>query len=295
MKTEISNAPATHEKTVIKRIIVPTDFSEYSDCAVKIAGIIAQKTGAEVHLVHIIYSPANWVGIPLQEEFLYKETKSLRGKVLAMLDDYSRLEDLKDIKTVDSHIYVNEDKKDILTHADNLNADLIVLGAHGNNKMGELLAGSITRKIVRLAKCPVITAPGKLTKFDLKNIVITSDFSDKSLKSYHSILEIASLFESQVSLVWVDTNLSEDEDDPEMYVENIKEAIQHYYKGISRLDVLQNDKIEETILQYAKDNNADLIAMATHGRKGLSRLIMGSLSENLVNRSPIPVMVTHLS
>jgi nucleotide-binding universal stress UspA family protein len=62
-------------------------------------------------------------------------------------------------------------------------------------------------------------------------------------------------------------------------------------KGLDVEPVLMNGRVVESILDYVKDNGVDLIAMSTHGRSGISRLVLGSVADKIVRRSPIPVLL----
>lgn len=138
----------------IKRILVPTDFSEQGHAALEYAVALADRFCAAVDLLHVVepVPPGALMGrIPLED--LKADMNSSAQEQLAELhsawDDYAfpvrRL-------VVDGHPFVQ-----IIQHARDINADLIVMGTHGRGAIAHMLLGSVAEKVVRKAACPVLT------------------------------------------------------------------------------------------------------------------------------------------
>jgi nucleotide-binding universal stress UspA family protein len=143
----------------IRKILVPTDFSAHADEAFRVAHRLARGLGAEVVVFHVARPPA---------------VVSEGGKLLAHPTEsepvnlWSRFRDLEpsDPAVRIEHQVIVADKPDashVLEMLDRMGCDLIVMGTHGRSWLKNLLFGSVTAEVVRLARCPVMvvkaTAP----------------------------------------------------------------------------------------------------------------------------------------
>jgi universal stress protein A len=137
----------------IKRILVPTDFSEPADAALTYALGLASKLGAEVSLVHVFDDPSGiHVGeyVPMPAE--------MRGDILAHLR--RRLADVvakHGHSELSSKVLIGPTARSIVEDARDSQADLIVMGTHGRHGMAHLLVGSVAERVVRTSTCPVLT------------------------------------------------------------------------------------------------------------------------------------------
>lgn len=138
----------------LKRILVPTDFSEYSDKAVLYGCELAAKFGAELHVLHsvelvpITYGEGAYFTPETQSEL----TKDAAFR-LGQIPDAEWREKLTVVHTTtEGHPFVQ-----IVRYAKDNDIDLIVLGTHGRGAIAHMLLGSVAEKVVRKAPCPVLT------------------------------------------------------------------------------------------------------------------------------------------
>lgn len=144
--------------TSIKRILVPTDFSEPADEALEYAFGLAEALGATVSLIHVFDDPF--------ERTLYSEQyvpmpAELRDDILA--DIRRRLTERvtrSGRSDVTSEILTGPTSQAIVDSAHELKADLIVMGTHGRHGVAHFLLGSVAERVVRSATCPVMTVRG---------------------------------------------------------------------------------------------------------------------------------------
>lgn len=141
----------------LKRILVPTDFSEYSAIALRYAAAFADKFTAEIYLLHVFQDlavsgpEAVAVGPPIVapiEQFLDSARKSLDR----LIQD-ARLEHL----AIHAEVRPGTPFDEILALAQEKDIDLIVMGTHGRGWLAHVLLGSVTEKVVRKSPCPVLT------------------------------------------------------------------------------------------------------------------------------------------
>lgn len=169
------------------------------------------------------------------------------------------------------------------------NVDLVVMGTAGHTKMEEMIIGTNTEKVVRHAKCPVLTVQKKPAKTEFKNIVYATALSKEEEPFAAVVKRMQGLYEdSVVHLVRINT--------PGNFQRDV--VVKKYMQDFAKKQMLKKYTInifndlseEEGIIYYADSINADLIAMATHGRTGFAHVLAGSIAEDVVSHSKRPVL-----
>ena len=140
----------------IRRILFPTDFSEYAEDAWSYGLNFAKEFRAEVHLLHIVTPPPRLTeayAVNFDPEAL---VQALRAEASAALDKLTQ--GAKDLGlTCLTEIRVGVDFREIIDYAQGHEIDLIVMATHGRTGLAHALLGSVTEKVVRKAPCPVLT------------------------------------------------------------------------------------------------------------------------------------------
>jgi nucleotide-binding universal stress UspA family protein len=270
----------------MKKILVPTDFSDYAKYALKVAAQIARKNNGEIFLLHMLELPheagdAIGSGHELPEIMLFKNAAINR------LEDLMEDDCLKDIK-VSEIIQFELAFNGIMNISKKNDVDLIVMGSHGASGFKEMFIGSNAEKAVRFSEIPVLVVKRDEGEFDINKFVFASDFSDEIKAPFKKVVEFANKLEAELHLVMINTPSSfKPTHIANEIMNNFLEefSINKYSKHI------YNDvNIENGILNFANHINADLIGMSTHGRKGLAHFFNGSISEDLVNHAVRPVV-----
>jgi nucleotide-binding universal stress UspA family protein len=281
----------------MKRILVPTDFSKQAEYAIDLACQIAQKTGGEVVAIHVLdhtglfdFSAGsstypmmgNPAGLELDQQFLESLYANAEGKCNKFLKAFENggFEIKKKIKIGSAFHYITEEINEQQT-------DLVIMGSKGASGFEEVLIGSNTEKVVRHAKCPVLTVKSKIKIEDVKDIVFATSFKEEDSHMAEEIMRLQEVFNAKLHLVRVNTPNNFETTRKLMERANtfVKEnEINNYTINI------YNDKVEEDgIIFFAQDIDADLIALATHGHTGLIHLLSGSIAEDVVNHAKRPV------
>lgn len=273
----------------MKKIIVPIDFSEHSEYALETAASIAKKFNSEVYVLHmlqlsnaIITASAN----SLNEEAVFY-LKLAEQKMETFLDR-PYLEGVNIIPVV-KHFMVFKEINELVKAQD---ADLIVMGSHGASGAKEVFIGSNAEKVVRHAEIPVLIVKHNPILVEFDTIIFASDFSQDSVESYIKAKSIFNKLDAKVQLVYVNTPNSSFKSSVEIdqlisKFLKIAEGNLDMFKDVA---VVSDYSVEQGILSYANRAGADLIAVATHGRKGLAHFFEGSISEDVTNHSTLPVM-----
>ena len=270
----------------MKKILVPTDFSPLAESALKIASQIAKKHNGEIFLLHLLDLPLDLVekgGVNhnLPESIFFMKLAHQRFEA-AMNKPY--LEGIKVHETVEFSSAFDG----IMEAGKKHNCDLIVMGSHGAEGAKEVFIGSNTEKVVRNSEIPVLVVKHNLEIFKAETFVFATNLSIETAESFKQALGFAHKLNIEIDVVFINTpskfKTSKEIDDR---IKSFKSAVGEGNYHIT----VQNDKnTEDGILNYARKVQADLIGIGTHGRKGLSRLINGSLSEDLVNHAKRPVV-----
>lgn len=278
---------------VMKKIIVPIDFSKHSENALKAAALLANKTNASIVALHML----NLQEVNLSESPSYQQEKTVFFLKLAekKIKEFLNKEYLKEVEVVPliKHYKVFSEINAI---AKEINADVIVMGSHGASGLKEFFIGSNTEKVIRFSDIPVLVLKNNLTDVNFNDIVFATDFSEKAIPAFKKMLATLAVFNAQKHLLYVNLPNEEFRTTPEM------DELAHNFlmKAEGNIDRLINvnfvcaKTIESGILDFSSAIGADLITTATHGRKGLSHIFSGSISEDLSNHSALPIMTFKL-
>ncbi len=270
----------------MKKILVPTDFSEHAEYALKVAVKIAKKNDSEIILIHMLELPSSGNDLlntanDIPELMLFKNAAVNK---LDTLMNSSILDGVKATRIIQFELAFDG----ILNHVKTDNVDLIVMGSHGAKGSQEMFIGSNAEKVVRNSDVPVLVIKREEENFNADNLVFASDFSDEIKKPFANLVAFANKFDSHIHLVNINTpNNFKSTRVAQKIMDNfaadfaINKFTTHIYNDIN---------VEKGILNFAKDINADVIGMSTHGRKGLAHFFNGSISEDLVNHAKRPVI-----
>ncbi len=270
----------------MKKILIPTDFSEHAEYALKVAAQIAKKHDGEIILLHMLELP-NQTGDAVSSGHALPEIMFFKNAALAKLEslmDSDFLEGLKVSEIVQFELAFDG----ILKLIKKNDIDLIVMGSHGASGFKDMFIGSNAEKVVRHSEVPVLIIKKEIPDFTINKFVFASDFSDEVKVPFAKVVEVANKFEAELNLVMINTPnsfkstlVAQEIMDKFVSQFNIKKVSTHIFNDAN---------VEKGILNFSNYINADLIGMCTHGRKGLSHFFNGSISEDLVNHAVKPVL-----
>lgn len=162
------------------------------------------------------------------------------------------------------------------------------MGSHGVDGLEEIFIGSNTERVVRNATVPVLIIKEEIKDFKVESIVFASNFEEENITAFHKVKSFANLLNAKVDYVYINTpgdNFLSTED----AYSRIAQFISKTNAGIE-VEIYNDYTVEKGVLNYSATTNADLIAMSTHGRKGVSHFFMGSIGEDIANHAIIPVV-----
>ncbi|WP_338763698.1 universal stress protein [Bernardetia sp. ABR2-2B] len=282
-----------------KNILVPIDFSPRSYAALEAAADVATQFDSKITLLHIIDVPETdrpqyQLALDTVGNHENSGKDDIPAILFAMKETKRQLREAREkypkITFIEKVVF-DRVHRQIYTVVEESDVDLIVMGSSGASGLGEVFIGSNTQKVVRNANCPVLVIKDDEGDFNARNIVFASDFSEMGGEAARLFPLFKTLYGSTVHLLNIVTpstfeatpttqkRMREFAKDLKMEKEDFTMNIFNYYTE------------EEGILTFAEENKADMIMLGTHGRKGFSRFMMGSIAENVANHSEIPVFV----
>jgi len=271
--------------SIMKKIIVPCDFSETAVQAFRFAIDIASQSGGEVKLLNVIelsvmYDTTLMPALSFEEAYL-KEAKEAAEKNLEKL----KTKWANDVR-VSWEINYGTTAATINEFAVAQKADLIVMGTKGVSGFKELMVGSNTEKIVRSSNIPVI-AIKKNVKKPIQHIVFPNALTEEQEELAKRVKALQDFFNATLHIVFVNT--------PAQFLSDheTKRRLQAFVKRYMFKNYtinIYNDRDQESgLINFTNDIKGDLVAMGTHGRKGLAHVLSGSIAEDVVNHIACPI------
>lgn len=268
------------------RIIVPTDFSDCSEYALEVAAQLAKKSGgSELHLVHFYDRPIS--GYTLQFQIDNKALRELKDAIEEKMDKLAAKPYLDDVD-VHTHYIPDRDIMELPELDFVQKADLIVMGSSGDGEVLHPFIGSKTQRIVRMTTTPVLVVKNRCEEFEMINVVFASSFHQEVDAAFRKIKKLTDIFDSRVHLLKVITpGQFETTRETHELMDGFANAVglEEYTKR-----VINDDTIEDGVNHYANSIKADLIAIETHGKVGLARIVNGSVVDEVIDEVRIPVL-----
>ena len=294
----------------IRRILFPTDYSAAAEEAFTHAAYLADRYGADLHLLHVTEP----TGDPMEtcfDDFRITPADLAADLHLPLPERNDRLAD-EPVAVISAEEQGPAPAPVILRYAAAHDIDLIVMGTHGRRGLRRMMVGSVAEEVVRLALCPVFTVRSHTTRDDdmdawvIRRVLTPVDLSKRSVFAARHAAALAAVYGADLDLVYVLDTMSV----PTGPYDAIGGVA---YQGLSEqakkgLDALANELEEEVpavrgritshirlghvvseILGLAETRGADLLVLASHGHTGLERLLMGSVSAQLIRSASCPV------
>lgn len=271
----------------MKRILVPIDFSTQADFAVKTAANIARNSGAEIFLLHMLNLPGNEADLNPHSDASSPAKVLYLQKVHEKFKEILKSETLKGLK-VSEEVRFHKTFSGIIDYSHELKTDLIIMGSQGATGLKEMFIGSNTEKVVRNSDIPVLVVKNGVSDFDMNKYVFASDFSEEIKPSFQRFLDFVKKFNGEVHLIFINT--VHNFEPSYITSERMRDFVANFDLPTHSLNIINDTSIEKGILNFSRDIGADVIALNTHQRSGLSSMFNESISEDLVNHALKPVL-----
>ena len=298
--TVTSSIPQERGMADIRRILCPTDFSEFSDIAYRYALSIAQHYGGKLFVEHVVelwqhpeaaFVPAHYY-VEFRSHLLGKGEEELQRFVRNHANNGIRPEPV-----VEQGIAADA----ILALAEAQEVDLIVMGTHGRRGFDRLMIGSVTERVLRKASCPVLAVHKPSRDFlslreqdpiRLNRILFCTDFSENSRKALSHALSLTAEYNAELTLLHVLKDIpGASSIDDAIAMEQLDSLIPPEELKAGRIrPMVRRGSAYEQIIQLALETRPDIVVMAVRGRGALNLAVFGSTTYRVIQLGPCPVL-----
>lgn len=271
-----------------RTLLLPLDGSPFADRALRVAARLSARTGARVEVVTVLDPTMFIQAFPAEPRSASRaDMREQHAAEQRMID--SRIAALR-ARGIDAAGAVLEGivVETILDRVQTSGADLIVMTTHGRGGFDRLRNGSIANALVAGASVPVLLVPASMPE---DAVVLEGDvlcpldggaFAESILTPARALADSVG---AQLSLLHVQT----EEDDPSLDAAGYLDALRTEL-GTTTATIVESEEPAAAIVAQATAERSGAIAMATHARGGLSRLLFGSVTDAVIRTSPVPVL-----
>jgi nucleotide-binding universal stress UspA family protein len=291
----------------IERILCPMDFSEFSAKSYEYAHSLAQHYGAKLFLEHVVQ--------PLTMAYPYYPFPDSFNQVYGNLKEDAEKHMTEVVKAhrwngIHPDLAVQEGfpTDTILAFAEANNVSLIVMGTHGRRGVDRLTMGSVTERVLRKARCPVLVVRKPAHDFvkpadqkeqvQLKKILFCTDFSEHSDRALQYALSLAMEYNAELKMLHVIEHIpatldiqSETSRLCRQLERLIPEDAKNWCKVKSEVRV---GKPFHEVVQVATEEQSDLVIMGVRGRNAVDLALFGSTTHRVIQLGPCPVLAVHI-
>lgn len=284
------------------RILFPTDGSDVAAAAGEAALTLAQQFDAGLHAVYVLEGRS----LPAEiESSTADERRRLGREILGEIDEQATDAGI-DVTTAvleeEGHVHST-----LVDYTDGHDVDCLVMGTHGRTGIGRLVLGSVAEQTLRESPVPVVTIHEE-TVFDpaFDSILVPTDGSDSAQAALDHAIELALTTGAALHVVnVVDIGVVMGDVDAGLVLDTLEEAGEQAIEvAIHRAREAGVSTVEASVLSgtpyraicdYTDERDVDCIVMGTHGRTGVGRVVLGSVTERVVRYSDVPVIATKAS
>jgi nucleotide-binding universal stress UspA family protein len=291
----------------LQRILVGVDFSPESEAAVAQAAQLARQRSARLMLAHVMPLPGEVVEDSTYDPIFRAQVASQELGALHRTQSADLLQDLASrceaLGIEVESVLVDDNPSDGLARvADEMGADLLVVGTHGRTGLKRFLLGSVAERAVRLAKVHALVARGDSDDRGYRRILVASDFSTSSnaalemalaIAPEHASIEVVHCWETPVAPTGIPIDPGRDD-----LKRAVAESGERLLAGRPELRkrvkfVSIESSPAEGLRRRAEEEGCDLIVTGSHGRRGVRRWLLGSVTETIIRHAPCSVLVVH--
>lgn len=279
----------------MKTILVATDFSTRADRALRRATLLAKRHGARMVLLHVVDSDRPDAFVSHEYGFAEKLLRDLAGTM-------QRIDGIR----CEQRLVLGTPDEAIVRAAEEVDADLIVLGSHRRRSVSDMFAGTTVERVVRTGSRPVLVAIATPAR-EYLNVLLASDLSEGAAQAAAAAGRLGLLDDAKTSVIHAFTAPAQN-----MMLQSsaTSQALRDYIEGrrakaaqalarfLKRRKIAVQNRVVELVETSparligvcARKLEADLVVVGTTGRTGLRRLLIGSVAEEVLGGSSTDVL-----
>ncbi len=278
----------------VKNLLWATDFSEVSRACLPYVKRFFEKLHTANHALYVLPKFADWVYETafFKDEELLKTIEKTKQKSLEKIESTSKNSGIP----FKAGAVEGIESEELLKYAENNQIDIIFIGRSGISEIEEILIGSTASRLIRNSHIPIFLVPKPTEDPKIKRILSPIDLGESSLLELKYSITLARQLKAKLYLVHVAEFFNY-----RVPVFKRDKLIEKINEKIAKIAEESNYKVEniiyetgepaKKIIEIAKENEIQLIVMATHQRKGIEKFFLGSISEKVLMYCNIPVLI----
>lgn len=267
----------------MKHIIVPIDFSKESINGLRLAITFANRFNCDIQMVYVQKYPTDLTPGRFEEE--HRHAEKMFEELVAEYSPKMLVSDNLTFIVKKGKIY-----SEVVNQAHAFEDSTIICSTHGASGFEEFFIGSNAFRIISATECPVITIRHGSMPRDIQKIILPIDISTDTRQKVPVTAEIARTFNAEVHVIAVATIQT---DEIDLKLNAYTKQVCSYLKDRDirfQTASLRGDNITNITIEYALDVNADLVSIMTEQNIALSDFVLGSYAQQMLSKSPIPVL-----
>ena len=270
----------------MKKILVPTDFSENAKSAFKYAVELAQRLEAEVTVVNIYHPSATVVNeypLPIDVELLKINRERLAK--FAASDDQKNIESVGISERVEQRVEIGFAVDKLVELSNTGEFDLIIMGATGATGLMEKVFGKVSLSVAERANCPVLLIPRNASFSPVQKIMYATNFENINMSVLLKIENLSRNLTAKINLVHVS--------DQEKNLQKLKGLKKKLTSLNAVMDTITSSSVADGLETYATENDIDWMVIVKPHLNFWQRLTHKSKTNPIVMNPKVPLMVMH--
>lgn len=266
-----------------EKLLLPTDGSEFSRGAERIAIEMARRSGAQLIAMRIVLRSSSLGYLAPEADAKLEDEASIH---LARLKQEAGGAGVNCMTTVQ---YADDPYKGIVDAAKDMQVDMIVMGRRGRRGLARLMLGDATAKVIGYAPCSVMVVPKSSSMW--RHLLLATDGSRSSDAATVSAAAVAKCCDTPITVlsVRVPSHSERRQAEAQPIVDRALKYLAQ--EGVTAKGLVDEGLADEIVLKVAGEIGDGLIVLGSHGRTGFGRVLFGSKTERVINHANCPVLV----
>jgi nucleotide-binding universal stress UspA family protein len=292
-----------------KKLLVPLDGSKLAEVALPYAEELAGRLGSRVDLFYVSES-TNIVDQHNSQFYLKNKADAIKDIIKLYSKEFDRNQETR----VASVLETGHPAEKIIEYAEKEDIGMTIMSTHGRSGVLRWTLGSVADKVVRGTRKPVMLIRAKNARSDihdkklLSKMLVPLDGSREGETVIPHVAELANRLKAEVNLIQVlpvgyqlvatgdyiaytDKQMESDKASAKKYLGNLETQLKKNDVNVKTIIKLKNVNAAEEIIAFADEIKADVVVMATHGRSGIGRWVLGSTAERVLHDGNTPIML----
>ena len=287
----------------MKKIVVPVDFSENTECTCNYAIHFAEKEETEIMLFHAYMYPIATADMTddvvdsstlITPEIMDSIEKAAKAGMKHLKDRLDKMFENEGIKNIHLKTRVTNGmaEYEILDICDTYHPDMVIMSSSGRGHKSDKILGSIALKIMEHATMPVLTIPENTEYEKIQNVLYITDFDESDISAVENLVEILKPFKVKIHCLHVEHSNKDLIDN--LLMDYLKEHFEEEFKkGTMFFEVIQDKDVLKAVEEYIKDKEINLVALLHHKRRLLSKLFHPSMTKKVFYHTLLPLLTFH--